>query len=248
MELTNMTLKFHQGVEQFQKLLREHKLSNQSSPKREQNCYRFEAINGACIKLFDSGTVQVQGRNDVRGDLEPRLASILDAQTTDSSITSKSSKQIFVVHGHDNESKEQLELTLHKLGLPDHFILQNTSGNGLTIIEALEDKIGTSPASCFGIVLLTPDDIGYSIKDGESKAEPRARQNVVLEMGMLLSALGRENVVILKKGHLELPSDTNGILYLGFNNHVKETVPRLVERLHNSGFDISSQNVTKASA
>ena len=57
-------------------------------------------------------------------------------------------------------------------------MLANTSGNGMTIIEALEEEIvKDSDDKCkFGIVLLTPDDIGYSKKDGEKGAEPRARQ------------------------------------------------------------------------
>jgi predicted nucleotide-binding protein len=98
------------------------------------------------------------------------------------------------------------------------------------------------------VSIMTPDDIGYAKKDGESKAEPRARQNVVLEMGMLISSLSRPNVAILKRGHLEVPSDANGILYIGFNEHVKETVPRLAERLNHAGFKIDAQAIARAAA
>ena len=95
---------------------------------------------------------------------------------------------------------------------------------------------------------MTPDDMGYAKKDGPDKVEPRARQNVVLAMGMLITALGRPHVAILKKGHLEIPSDANGILYIGFNDHVKETVPRLVERLNSAGFGIDAEAVARAAA
>ena len=73
--------------------------------------------------------------------------------------------KVFVVYGHDTQSREQLELILHKLEL-EPFVLANTSGNGMTIIEALEEEIvKDSDDKCkFGIVLLTPDDIGYSQK------------------------------------------------------------------------------------
>jgi predicted nucleotide-binding protein len=128
------------------------------------------------------------------------------------------------------------------------FVLVNTSGGGLTIIEALEEEIGREGNSKFGIVLLTPDDIGYSKIDGAENAQPRARQNVVLEMGMLISTVGRKNTVILKKGHLEVPSDANGILYLGFNDHVKEIVPKLVDRLKASGFEMESTKITNAAS
>src|SRR5712691_7905802 len=101
-----------------------------------------------------------------------------------------SPKKVFVVHGHDTTAREQLELVLHRLNL-DPFVLANTGGGGLTIIEALEKEIGAKPgAARFGIVLMTPDDMGYAKRDGPDKAEPRARQNVVLEMGMLIAALG----------------------------------------------------------
>src|SRR5207237_920689 len=100
----------------------------------------------------------------------------------------------------------QLELILHRLRL-DPFVLANTGGDGMTIIEALEQEIRSDRAGVhFGIVLLTPDDVGYAKADGPDAGEPRARQNVVLEMGMVISALKRPNVAILKKGHIEIPS------------------------------------------
>lgn len=149
------------------------------------------------------------------------------------------------MHGHDTSSREQLELIIRRLGL-NPYVLANTGGAGLTIIEALESEIRKDGKSKFGIVLLTPDDMGYSIQDGIEKTEPRARQNVVLEMGMLISAIGRENTVIIKKGHLELPTDANGIIYLGFNDHVKEVVPGLVDRLQTSGFQIDPLKIANA--
>ncbi len=152
------------------------------------------------------------------------------------------------MHGHDNTAREQLELVLHKLGL-NPFVLANTGGGGQTIIEALEKETGPGPGRArFGIVLMTPDDVGYAKKDGPEKSEPRARQNVVMEMGMLISAIGRQNVAILKKGHLEVPSNVDGIIYLSFNDHVKETVPKLVDRLREAGFDLEQRAISQASA
>src|SRR6516225_5467327 len=39
--------------------------------------------------------------------------------------------------------------------------------------------------------------------------------SIWFSMGMLLIALKRPNVAILKKGHLEVPSDAQGIIYRG---------------------------------
>ena len=117
------------------------------------------------------------------------------------------------------------------------------------LLEALEKEICKDEEDrCkFGIVLLTPDEEGYAKTDGPDKAEPRARQNVVLEMGMLISALSRENVAILKKGHVEVPSDTQGIIYIEFEGHVRDTAPKLVKRLRDAGISLDSEAITNAS-
>ncbi|MBC7822132.1 MAG: nucleotide-binding protein, partial [Planctomycetaceae bacterium] len=119
---------------------------------------------------------------------------------------------------------------------------------GKTIIEALEGHIGRDYSSDFGIVLMTPDDIGYSKADGIDKSEPRARQNVVLETGMLLASLTRSRMALLVKGHLELPSDLQGFIRFNFNDHVREVVPKLCARLREVGIDIDPTKISAASA
>ncbi|WP_336287788.1 nucleotide-binding protein [Bartonella sp. CB60] len=133
---------------------------------------------------------------------------------------------------------------MHKLGL-EPYVLQNGSNGSLTIIEALEKEICTQDNSAkFSIVLLTPDDMGYAKSAGEKEIQPRARQNVVFEMGMLIAALTRKNVAILKKQSLEIPSDASGIIYIPFNDHVKETLPQLVKHLESSGFVFKKEVLT----
>ena len=97
--------------------------------------------------------------------------------------------------------------------------------------------IGKVPSSAFGIVLLTPDDMGYLKDEKPEDAKPRARQNVILEMGMLLSSLTRKRCAILQKGFVEQPSNMGGIVYIPFNDHVREAVPKLVQRLQEAGFN-----------
>lgn len=159
--------------------------------------------------------------------------------------TVTSSAKIFIVHGHDREARDQLELILMRLGLQP-FILQNADGGSRTIIEALEQNIYGEAA--FGIVLLTPDDYGYPKSGTEADRQPRARQNAILEMGMVMASLSRSRMVILKKGALEMPSDAAGILYIEFNDHVREIVPKLAQRLQAAGFDIDPQKIAAASA
>ena len=218
------------------------------------NGKQFKTNDGGILNWFPStGKINYQGSAPAKAKLQGSLGAAPQPKVHPVSIQPapvaiKPNEKVFVVHGHDTVAREQLELVLHKLGL-DPYVLANTAGGGLTIIESLEIEIGNHPdAARFGIVLMTPDDVGYSKRDGETKLEPRARQNVVLEMGMLISSLRRPNVAILKKGHLEVPSDADGILYIGFNEHVKETVPRLADRLNQAGFKIDATAIARAAA
>lgn len=251
-ELTYMPITYPHKKESFPDFLNECGFTVVSHEQRS-NCDSYRLENDVIVNLFTTRTIQLQGNPKERPNVEATITSHLGTKPTQvvQSIEAPTElpKKIFIVHGHDHAAKEQLELILHKLGLPDHFILQNTGGTGLTIIEELEREIGQGQtATRFGIVLLTPDDMGYSKRGGETEIQPRARQNVVLEMGMLLSSLGRNNVAILQKQHLEQPSDANGILYLNFNDHVRETVPKLVQRLQNSGFEFTQTQIANASS
>ena len=191
--------------------------------------------DGATITIYTNGNHQVQCKNTaVKEKIEQEISKLLDKDFVDNS-----KKQLFIVYGHDQNSREQLERVLEKLNITSSKV---TNNSGMTIIEALEQGISKIHA---GIVLLTPDDMAISVKDFEKhkdnlsgKLGYRARQNVILEMGMVMSKLGRDNTIILKKGNLEYPSDINGVFYIDFNEHIKETIPKLAERLKKCGFNI----------
>jgi len=223
--------------------------------EHENHQHRFSARTGAVLCWWDNKkkTLLFQGQQAPKDALEAAFTAAAQADDATAGYqvakldTDPAATRVFVVHGHDEVAREQLERILMILGL-EPFVLQNTAGGGLTIIEALERQIGKEPEAKFGIVLMTPDDIGYAKKDGDIKSDARARQNVVMEMGMLLASLTRDKVVILVKGHVEVPSDASGIIYLHFNDHVKEQVPRLADRLTAAGFEIDAQKIMKAAS
>ncbi|WP_297915636.1 nucleotide-binding protein [uncultured Campylobacter sp.] len=245
-------MKFSGNIDNLKNQLSKGGFSNYNEEQKNGGyCFRFP--NGSILNFWPSkGSVNLQGKADdklscfIQGLCDNKSNEIIGEPITPAQVEAKG--KVFVVHGHDSTAREQLELVLHKLGI-EPFVLQNTSGGGLTIIEALEKEIGQNPSEVtFGIVLLTPDDMGYPKSSRPEDAKPRARQNVVLEMGMLLSSIGRSRVAILKKGDLDVPSDASGILYISFNEHVKETVPKLVERLNKSGFKMTPENIARASS
>jgi predicted nucleotide-binding protein len=207
-----------------------------------QGKHSFRSQKGGILNFWPSkGTLQFQGKAGPKAELEAVFSADGSAPARpvhDHNVPQKIADQktkIFVVHGHDHTALEQLELVLRRLNL-DPYILQNNDGQSKTIIEALEQQIYREAA--FGIVLMTPDDFGYPKAKGEEDRQPRARQNVVLEMGMVFASLGRDRMVILKKGALEIPSDIDGVLRLEFNDHVKEVGVRLATRMKNAGIEI----------
>ena len=159
--------------------------------------HQFRSKHGALLNWFSgTGTLQFQGNKDATAKLKaafegnPQQVDVRDETRNDAKALPAEKAKVFVVHGHGTTAREQLELVLHRLGL-EPFVLANTGGGGMTMIEALEQEIVKPHVRArFGIVLLTLDDMGYAQRDGEVARQPHSRQNVVLETGMLLAALG----------------------------------------------------------
>jgi len=139
-----------------------------------------------------------------------------------SSVTEKTTKKtekasnsnIFVVHGRENLMKESTARAVEKLGF-NPIILHEQENKGRTIIEKFTDYSDVG----FAIVLLSGDDIGgLNVEDTELR--PRARQNVIFELGYFIGKLGREKVVALYSDmpDFEIPSDYAGVLFTEFDS------------------------------
>ena len=146
-----------------------------------------------------------------QGDDEPITAASNSSnrQGTEPELIALNTREIFVVHGHDGEAKESVARFLEKLGLTA-IILHEQASEGRTLIEKFETR---SKGVAFAVVLLTPDDLGRAA-DGPPDLNPRARQNVILELGYFMGRLSRTRVCALYKGGVELPSDFQGVVYL----------------------------------
>ena len=121
-----------------------------------------------------------------------------------------SSDRVFIVHGHNEEAKREAEQHVRHLGL-NPIILHDQPNKGRTIIEKFE---GHSEVA-FAIILMTPDDLGGANTPGvDLLLRPRARQNVILELGFFIARLGRERVSTLVLGQVETPSDYHGVVYI----------------------------------
>lgn len=122
-------------------------------------------------------------------------------------------RKAFIVHGHDEAAKLGLARHLEReFGFDSIIAHEQPNYGSQTIIEKVE-RLASQCDVAF--VLLTPDD---QIANPESDRSTllRARQNVIFEMGYLIAKLGREKVILLHKGKVEIPSDIAGILYIPF--------------------------------
>lgn len=117
-----------------------------------------------------------------------------------------SNNKVFIVHGHDHGALQTVARFLEKNNF-EAIILHEQANSGLTIIEKIEKNSDVG----FAIILLTPDDIGRGVNESENR--PRARQNVILELGYFIGKLGRERVCALKTAELEIPSDYVGVVW-----------------------------------
>lgn len=122
------------------------------------------------------------------------------------------SNNVFVVHGHDTSAKYQVARFLEQLGCKA-IILDEQVDSGLTTIFQMLTQHAADVS--YAIVLLTPDDLA---EDATGKRAARARQNVILELGLFLGKLGAERVCLAKRGDVDIPTDVSGVLYLNLDD------------------------------
>lgn len=119
--------------------------------------------------------------------------------------------RVFVVHGQNEIVRAAVVSFLESLGLVG-IVLHEQPNMGRHLLTKF---IQEADLVTFAVVLMTDDDVG-SLNGG--KLAPRARQNVILELGYFLAHLGQARVCALITPGLETPSDFDGIVYIRMDN------------------------------
>lgn len=163
--------------------------------------------------------------------IDPAEPSQVDARDASPPRTKAATSQqtIFVVHGHSR--KDEVARVLEQMTSQRVVVLGEQAGRSQTIIEKFEE-LGSQ--ADFAVVLLTADDVGAA-KDHADELRPRARQNVMLELGYFIGRIGREKVAVLYESDVELPSDYTGVEYIPFRGEWKL---RLMRELREAGFEV----------
>lgn len=145
--------------------------------------------------------------------------------------------KVFVVHGHDAGAKETIARFIEQQGL-EAVILHEKASRGMSIPE----KLAAHGDVGFAVILLTPDDFGRAAAEADEK--PRARQNVILELGYFVGRLGRDRVCALLKGTVDLPTDYVGTVYVPLDDGGAWRMD-LAKEMDAAGYDIDFNKVMR---
>lgn len=143
----------------------------------------------------------------------PLYAELLDGNSTSVPNPSADAQDIFIVHGHNESVKLSVAHFIRQVTGRNPTILHEQPNAGRTVLEKFEHYAENAG---FAVVLLTADDTGGA--RGSEDSRLRARQNVILEFGFFIGALGRNRVAALHESGVELPSDLGGLLYTSLDS------------------------------
>lgn len=114
---------------------------------------------------------------------------------------------LLIIHGHDRPARLELENFLRrKFPHVEPVLMVDESHAASTLTEKFEHLAHNVKGA---LALLTPDDIAMTGADRVKHA--RARQNVILEIGWICARFGRQNLLLLTRGEVEMPSDLSGV-------------------------------------
>lgn len=159
----------------------------------------------------------------------------------------KVGNSVFLVHGHDNAFRDEVDQYLQTLGLRS-VILSKMPGRSRSLLDKFETY---ASQAAFAVVLVSPDDLGASRRQyGHNKEHPdqtlkyRARENVILELGFFYGRLGWDHVFVVQKAaedpwpDFERPSDLAGVLFFDTEAEI-DWRQELAERLREAELLVS---------
>ena len=194
---------------------------------------RKVGLHEAIVNCSDKSLVELKKREEWIRCMLAAMPERINEEEFTIAIKKESGKmdnklRSFIVHGHDDVAKLGLKDYLQNiLGLPEPLILHQRPNQGRTVIEKFEEY---SERVDVAFILLTPDDIA-GLPNGEQRE--RARQNVILELGVFVGKFGRKSgrVLLLHKGDLEIPSDLAGVIYIDISNGIEAAGEKIRKEL-----------------
>jgi predicted nucleotide-binding protein len=168
------------------------------------------------LSMFSTSTpAEAWERARTRGVSE--AIAILKAARTEVELTGGSPEasapaignKIFIIHGHSEARKHEVARVVSHLTKNEPVILHEQANEGRTILEKFEFHAAEAG---YAIAIATADDIGRA--KSSATELPRARQNVIFELGFFFGALGRQRAALLYESGVERPSDLDGLVHI----------------------------------
>jgi Predicted nucleotide-binding protein containing TIR-like domain len=125
-------------------------------------------------------------------------------------------KNVFVIHGHDEPNQLRLRLLLSDEFKLLPIAILNKPGRSATTIDKFEEHAQTCS---YAIALFSKDD-KITGKGGDDYWQPRP--NVIFETGWFVGRLGRERVLILLQEGVKIHSDFDGVNRIQFQSDVED--------------------------
>jgi predicted nucleotide-binding protein len=198
-------------------------------------------ISGPRLSLSDFQKGVAANINRSRALMAEAIRSLEEdlAETTEAAVAApaRDLSKVFIVHGHDRASKAEVAGFIRKLGF-EAIILHERPNKGRALITKFREE---AEGAGFAVVLMTPDDLGRAEKAAD--LNPRARQNVVFELGFFIGKLGPEHVAALVEGDIEIPSDFDGVVYISLDEADWQT--KLGIELQEAGYKFDWNNLMR---
>lgn len=138
--------------------------------------------------------------------------------------------RLLLVHGRSGD-RHVVSRLLTEADFRVPVMLRDVKGAGDLLAERFEREAIQADAA---VVLFTPDDEVTALLDGSGELTDRAevrrlaRQNVTLEYGWFWGKRGRDRILLMLKGGLDLPSDLGGLVYESYQDSPTECRDALV--------------------
>ncbi len=168
--------------------------SEWEAQRAEDTATRLEIIDGLIELLMSNSALEKNGSLSSTSKLDEPV---------------EFGNRVFLVHGHNEAAIHETARFLERFDI-EVIVLREQANSGRTIIEKFIDYSDVA----FAVILLTADDRGGKVDDIYETQKPRARQNVILELGFFLGKFGRKRVCALYQDGVDIPSDYSGVLFI----------------------------------
>lgn len=130
-------------------------------------------------------------------------------------------KRIFISHGRSDLWRQVQAYIEKDIGIPTLELAQEAN-RGRTVLQKLWEE---SSKCSFAVIVMTGDDLAA---DGT----PRARENVMHEIGLFQGRYGLENVCVLHEENTNIPTNIHGLVYIPFaKGNIREVLGELFREI-----------------